>query len=130
MKKFCPCGSRRTFDTCCKLYLQGTRGVDTPEQLVRARYTAYALGGYGDFLLRTWFPVTAKDLTAVELSIATQDWAGLEIRGSGVDGNAGWVEFCATYGRVAGVSSRLHEKSVFSRVAGSWLYIGGEVLTS
>ena len=130
MKKSCPCGSRDTLDACCKTYLDGTRRADTPEQLVRSRYTAYSLGGYGDFLLRTWFPVTAKGLTAAELSIVTQHWTGLEIRRSGVDGNAGWVEFCATYGSAAGVSSSLHEKSVFSRVAGSWLYIGGEVLTS
>ncbi|MFL3646100.1 MAG: YchJ family protein [Cellvibrionales bacterium] len=130
MIKTCSCGSRQTFEACCKPHLDGIRRADIPEQLVRSRYTAYALGGYGDFLLRTWFPVTAKGLIAAELSIVTQHWTGLEIRGSGIDGHAGWVEFRATYGSAAGVSSSLHEKSVFSRVAGSWLYIGGEVLKS
>ena len=129
MRKSCRCGSRESFSDCCKPLLDGRHSSVTPEQLVRSRYTAYALGGYGDYLLQTWFPATAKGLTAADLSVVTRNWTALKIFASGVDGNTGWVDFRATHQSASGPSI-LHEKSVFTCAAGIWLYIGGEILSS
>ena len=38
----CPCGSGKTFATCCEPILNLATKAETAEQLMRARYTAYA----------------------------------------------------------------------------------------
>jgi len=93
---------------------------------MRSRFSAYALGGYGDYLLKTWFAPMAKGLTAEELSKQGLQWVSLEVLGSGVTDKQGWVEFKATY-REEGKIHVLHEKSVFTLSGDSWLYIGGEI---
>jgi SEC-C motif-containing protein len=93
---------------------------------MRSRYSAYALGGYGEYLLKTWFAPMAKGLNAGDLSQLDQQWLGLIVLGSGVAGNEGWVEFKASY-RDNNDVVEMHEKSVFTKVADRWFYIGGEV---
>ncbi len=93
---------------------------------MRSRFSAYALGGYGDYLLKTWFAPMAKGLTAEELSEQGLQWVSLEVLGSGVTDKQGWVEFKATY-REEGKTHVLHEKSVFTLSGDHWLYIGGEI---
>jgi SEC-C motif domain protein len=38
----CYCGSQRTFKQCCELIITGIKVAETPEQLMRSRYSAYA----------------------------------------------------------------------------------------
>ncbi len=94
---------------------------------MRSRYSAYALGNHGDYLLRTWFPATAQNLTAAELSQRSCDWFKLEVINKSQTGNAGIVEFEAHFCDAVGEAKILHEKSVFARVDGNWFYVGGEV---
>lgn len=93
---------------------------------MRSRFSAYALGGYGSYLLKTWFAPMAKGLTVEELSVQSLQWVSLEVLGSGATDNQGWVEFKATY-READQQHVLHEKSVFTLSGDCWLYIGGEI---
>jgi len=93
---------------------------------MRSRYSAYSLGGYGNYLLKTWFAPMAKDLSIEDLSRSDTEWVGLQIIDSGVSGNSGWVEFKAVYND----NSRpveMHEKSVFTLQGQRWFYVGGEV---
>ncbi|RZO19808.1 MAG: zinc chelation protein SecC [SAR92 clade bacterium] len=101
--------------------------ANTPEQLMRSRYSAYALGGFGEYLLKTWFPPMAKNLRVSELSEKTQQWIKLDVLGSGHTGTEGWVEFKAIYQTNSG-KSIMHEKSVFTRIEHQWFYIGGEII--
>lgn len=100
---------------------------------MRSRYSAYALGGYGDYLLRTWFPATAQGLSAIELSQRSCEWMKLEVLSKSQQGDDGIVEFKAWYrnpdesSSAEGPLALQHEKSVFKRVAGRWFYIGGEI---
>ncbi len=96
---------------------------------MRSRYSSYALGGHGDYLLRTWFPATAQNLSVVELSKRSCDWFKLDVLDKSQTGDAGIVEFRAHFHDTAGVANVLHEKSVFARVSGTWFYVGGEVET-
>ena len=64
----CICGSKKAFGACCARFLSGEQQAKTPEQLMRSRYSAYALGNHGEYLLRTWFPPTARGLSAAILS--------------------------------------------------------------
>lgn len=93
---------------------------------MRSRYCAYAIGGCGEYLLSTWFAPMARHLSSAELSQKNCEWLGLTVLNSGVDGDSGHVEFEARYRDQTQLAS-LHEKSVFTRVDGRWLYVGGEV---
>lgn len=123
----CPCGSEKSFEQCCGRYLQAGQNPKTPEQLMRSRYSAYALGGYGRYLLESWLPVTAPDLTEVALSQREVNWQKLEVISKSQKGDDGTVEFNAQFLNRDGESEVMHEKSVFKRIAGRWLYVGGEV---
>lgn len=96
---------------------------------MRSRFTAYALGGYGEYLLASWFPATAKGLTALELSQRNVEWLSLEVIGKSQQGDQGTVEFKATFrsNDSDGALDVMHEVSEFRRVKGRWWYVGGRV---
>lgn len=125
----CVCGSGKLFAKCCGRFLGGEQRARTPEQLMRSRYSAFALGDHGDYLLQTWFPATAAGLTSEALSMRSRDWIRLEVIAKSQQGDDGTVEFKAWYRREDGGVEAQHEKSVFRRAAGRWLYVGGEVST-
>lgn len=107
---------------------------------MRSRFTAYALGGYGDYLLNTWFPATAQGLTAEQLSHRELNWQKLEVLSKSQQGDEATVEFKAYYLPKASSSpgdgspaigdqhGLMHEVSEFRRVSGRWYYIGGRVM--
>jgi SEC-C motif domain protein len=116
----CPCGSGRTYPECCEP-LHQQRNAATPEALMRSRYSAYALGRI-DYLLATWHPSTAPG----DLELGPTKWLGLQVIEAQEQGDAGVVEFIATY-KVSGRLQRLHEVSRFVRESGQWLYIDGQM---
>tara|TARA_R110001599_G_scaffold353870_1_gene601397 strand:+ start:192109 stop:192522 length:414 start_codon:yes stop_codon:yes gene_type:complete len=130
MASQCACNSQKLFYDCCGRFLNGSQQAKTPEQLMRSRYSAYALGNHGEYLLRTWFPATARGLTAENLSQRSCDWLGLEIIAKEQKGDQGLVEFRAHYRDEGGDITVMQEKSVFQRISGRWLYVGGEVSTT
>ena len=87
---------------------------------MRSRYSAYVAGD-ADYLWRTWHPRTRPE----DVAVGAVTWSRLEIVdrvGGGVDDDAGEVEFLAHHR--AGV---LHERSRFSRRAGRWFYVDGDI---
>ena len=52
MASRCPCGTGQGYDACCARLHRGLIDADTPDVLVRARFSAFALGEIG-YLLRT-----------------------------------------------------------------------------
>ena len=50
--KACPCHSGEPYKTCCKPRHDGTQPAETPEALMRSRYSAFALG-LGQYLVDT-----------------------------------------------------------------------------
>lgn len=136
MNTACPCGKGKPFKQCCAPFIAGKDHARTAEQLMRSRFSAYAVGGCGEYLLRTWHPATAGELTAEELSEVSTDWCGLDILSKSQEGDKASVEFKAWYvvDKADAIAERdgqpvncLHEKSAFTRVAGRWLYVGGEI---
>lgn len=71
MNNQCICGKNIPFLQCCEPYLTGKAVASMPEELMRSRYSAYALGGYGEYLLKTWFPPMASGLTREPQATAT-----------------------------------------------------------
>lgn len=125
----CLCGKSAPFEKCCGRFLSGKEYAKTPEQLMRSRYCAYALGGYGEYLMATWLPATAQGLTAAELSEKTLNWQKLKIIASSQKGDNGVVEFEACYNDPENPHDTriMREISEFIRIKSRWYYIGGRV---
>lgn len=118
----CPCGSGDAYAACCGPLHDGSATAATARQLMRSRYSAYVLHDER-YLLRTWHPRTRPERVGFD---GAPQWSGLTVVAS-ADGREGerWgeVEFEAAF--VGGV---LHERSRFSRRAGRWVYVDGDVL--
>lgn len=127
--KSCVCGKPQPFAKCCDRFLSGKQNAKTPEQLMRSRFSAYAFGGYGEYLLSTWFPASAMGLTASKLSEKTVDWQRLEVISSSQKGDNGMVEFNAWFKQSSNSDEMeiMHEISEFVRIQSLWLYVGGKV---
>jgi SEC-C motif domain protein len=121
--KPCPCSSGKIFAVCCAPYLEGRSNPRTVKQLMRSRYSAFALGGHGDYLLQTWHPRTAPAVSAQDLGRADTLWTGLQIVDSQQRGNQGMVEFRASFLDADGKPDVHHEKSSFVREGGRWFYL-------
>ncbi|MFC9561006.1 YchJ family protein [Agromyces sp. NPDC056965] len=121
----CPCRSGSTFGECCGPLLARTADAPTAVQLMRSRYTAFAIGD-AEYLRATWHPETRP--ADLDLDDETT-WLALEIvateRGGPFDRD-GEVEFRATH-RSEGERGVLHERSRFLREDGRWFYVDGDV---
>jgi len=95
--------------------------ADSPEALMRSRYSAYVLGLI-DYLVATWHPSTAPG----DLELQPVKWLSLEVRHAQAHGDVGVVEFVARC-KVSGRAERMHELSRFVREQGRWYYIDGQV---
>lgn len=117
----CPCSSGHSYGNCCGPFHRGDAIPATPEQLMRSRYSAYAL--HNEFYLQqSWHSSTRS--AALELPVEMQ-WLGLHIIDAPApEGNQGWVEFSARF-RHAGRVEQLHERSRFVYEEGHWFYIDG-----
>lgn len=91
---------------------------------MRSRYSAYAQGGFGDYLLATWLPVSRAELNVAELSLRSIEWVRLEVVNKAQQGNEGLVEFKAYFLDADGDEQVHHEHSLFQRVRGEWFYVG------
>lgn len=128
-KKACICGKTKPFADCCGRFLSGAATPKTPEQLMRSRYAAYALGGYGEYLMSTWLPISVYGLSSAELSEKTLDWQRLEVIASSQQGDKGVVEFKAWYRRAPNLDDLdfMHEASDFVRIKSQWFYVGAQM---
>ena len=123
MRETCPCGTGRPYEACCGAIHDGRRVAATAGQLMRSRYSAFALGLEG-YLLESWHPSTRP--ASVDLDPA-MTWTGLVIedttKGSAWEDD-GTVRFAASWesGRHAGV---LRETSRFALLDGRWVYVNG-----
>ena len=123
----CPCGKNKLFTQCCGRYLSSKQHAKTAEQLMRSRYCAYALGGYGKYLLETWHPLMTERLTIESLSQKQHEWVQLEIINKTQTGDSATVEFNAHYITPENEQCVLHENSYFQRIKGRWLYVGANI---
>ena len=119
----CPCYSGQTFDRCCERFISHRELPENATQLMRSRYSAFALEDR-DYLLETWHP----DLRPTQLSFDSGiRWLGLEIMESEEHGKKALVEFEASL-LLQGEVSAMHERSEFVLQQGRWLYTTGEQL--
>lgn len=88
---------------------------------MRSRYSAFVLG-LDDWLFTTWHPRTRPEDVRTDPGTV---WTGLEIVATadgGPEDETGEVEFVARW-----QGGQMHERSRFSRRAGRWMYVDGDV---
>ncbi|MCE1186353.1 MAG: SEC-C domain-containing protein [Rhodocyclales bacterium] len=122
----CPCGTPRTYATCCGALIDDGAPAPTAEALMRSRYTAFTLGREA-YLLATWHPSQRPASLDLAAENPPPRWLGLQVKQTLlIDETHAIVEFVARY-KIGGRAHRLHETSRFERVDGHWLYVDGDI---
>ena len=131
-KDVCPCGSGKTYGTCCEPIIKGTAKATTAEALMRARYSAYVKQEI-PFIINSCEEgdkIAEIDRKATEDWSKRSTWHGLRIlrtEKGGEQDDAGIVEFEATFTDKGGVRGVHHETGRFKKIGGTWLYSEGSV---
>lgn len=125
----CPCGSGHSAGDCCLAIIHGLRPAATAEELMRARYSAYATVAI-DFITASTHPEQRHRYNAAGARqwAEQSQWLGLEIiacTGGGREDRQGTVEFVARFRDKAG-EQRHHERASFARHDGQWYFVNGE----
>lgn len=119
----CPCLSGLPYDSCCGRLHREAATAQTAEQLMRSRYSAFAVGDT-DYLLATWHPSTRPGSLELDDDRRWYRLDVLRIELGGPFDTTGVVEFRA-YHRSTGGKGSQHEVSRFVREGGCWLYVDG-----
>ncbi len=125
----CPCGSGADYPECCEPIIRGERQAGTPEEVMRARYSAYAMKET-EYLLSSLDPEKRQDHDAESTRqwAENAEWHGLEIintEGGGPEDEEGDVEFRATF-TYKGDRETHHELAHFRKDNDTWYYLEGE----
>ena len=123
----CPCGAGLPLAECCGPLHDGTRVASTAEQLMRARFAAFAVGNPG-YLLATWHVTTRPADLHLDNDLR---WTALDVvatTGGMLLSAEGTVELRAHYRR-NGTAGVQHERSRFLREHGRWWYLDGVSLS-
>lgn len=127
----CHCGSGLSYDACCEPIINGTTQADTPEKLMRARYSAH-VAVKTDFLFASTHPDHRQgyDHQGTGDWAAKSEWHGLEIIAAGnvgAEDKTGQVEFIASYNDHEG-AHRHHELAQFEKLDGTWYFCDGTLV--
>lgn len=121
----CPCGRPLSLEKCCGRYISGEAIPETPEDLMRSRYTAFATHAIA-YLVDTHHPDTRGEIDRAEVERYSRgmQWLRLDVlaceEGQAGD-EQGWVEFMARFRQ--GKDEKLHhERSLFRRHHGRWFF--------
>jgi len=125
-KLVCLCGSAKPLTRCCLGVIEGDIKAQSAEQLMRSRYSGYALGK-AKYILKSWHFSTRP--AQLELN-PSQKWCGLKVLTCrDTKDKTAYVEFIASY-RFSGEMGQIHERSRFVLEAGEWFYVDGEQIDS
>ena len=124
----CPCGNKKPYVECCEPVIKGTRKAATPEECMRARYSAYTQVEV-DFIRESTLPSKRSDHDeeGTRQWAQNSEWTGLEIiraDGDEEDEKRGTVEFIASFSE-KGQARQHHELASFVKKDGVWYFEDG-----
>ena len=124
----CYCGAEKSYTSCCQPFHQSKLHADTPEKLMRSRYSAYVVGNI-DYIADTNDKSGADDFDreAAETWSKQSEWLGLEV----VAAKGNEVEFKAHF-KSGGKEVTHHEVSLFrfDEPLKRWYYADGKDIRS
>lgn len=122
----CACGNQQPYLACCGRFIESGETPQTPEELMRSRYTAYTRVNI-DYIERTMRSPALDRFDANETRkwAASLKWERLNVVDSHTEGDKGYVEF---YAHFKGNNKKyaMREVSEFHRIEGAWYYVNGE----
>lgn len=134
----CYCCTGKPFADCCEPLLTGKRKAESPEVLMRSRYSAFCTHN-SEYIRTTHHPnyQTEDDGDPLDQALKTTQWLGLKI----IETQGDTVEFCAFYrdltdsgvlsaesSKAAPTAQQLHEQSHFVCENDEWFYTEGTML--
>lgn len=128
MSNSCPCGSSIPISLCCDAIISGKRKAITAEELMRSRYVAFSQAN-AEYLMQSQHSETRRisEMRDIQKWAKSVKWMGLAIlntRAGTANDETGYVEFRAFYIE-SGQVQQIHEKSLFKRENGKWVYFSG-----
>ena len=122
----CICGNEKSFDECCSDIIYGKRAPNSPEELMRSRYSAYVRAD-GRYLVESAVKANRyeDDAALIQDFSNSVEWLKLDVLNAQDDK----VEFKAYYKDEEGIKV-LHEKSNFIIEDNIWRYKDGELYNS
>ncbi|MEA1983719.1 MAG: YchJ family metal-binding protein [Campylobacterota bacterium] len=122
----CICGNLTPFEECCAPLISHQCQPETPQQLMRSRYSAYVKSDAKYLVFSSVCEnQTEEDMVDIENFSSQVEWLKLDVINA-IDER---VEFKAYYRDKDGVQV-LHEKSNFVLVDGVWKYKDGALYNS
>lgn len=129
-KEKCPCGSKKDFSECCELYISGKQSAQTPEALMRSRYSAYTKGNIS-YIQKTMCGTASQGFNANKAKkwAKKSHWLGLKvIKIHQENRKKGYVEFIARY-RIKQKENKIRECSEFHYIDNCWYYVDGKMIS-
>lgn len=132
----CPCGTDRTYALCCQPLILAEKQAISPEQLMRSRYSAYAVNE-PEYIYQTYSIVSQAEQSIDDIKqwASVTKWLKLIIHHTSdykaaiANKDYAQVEFSAFYQHL-GRLWQMREKSNFIFEQQVWLYHDGEVSES
>jgi SEC-C motif-containing protein len=130
----CPCGSEIEFYSCCLPIIEGGIKANSPEQLMRSRYSAYA-GNFTHYIYNSYAKSSKKNQSIDEISSWAKEtrWLRLDITDSSpfkkvhiTNQRLPTVNFTAYY-RHENNFFQMSENSRFILEDQQWRYMDGDV---
>ncbi|MDB4297758.1 YchJ family metal-binding protein [Flavobacteriaceae bacterium] len=122
----CPCGSSKSFSSCCEPIHKDIFKAKTPEMLMRSRYSAFTIANI-DYLLSSHHSSTrpTKEANEIKEWATNVKWIKLEVLETNIiDNTEGFVTFKAHFSE-NNKSEVIFEKSRFVKENNHWTYIDG-----
>ncbi|MDR0229979.1 MAG: YchJ family protein [Flavobacteriaceae bacterium] len=118
----CPCGSGKLYQDCCQPYIDNSECPNTSEQLMRSRYTAYALAK-ATYIIDTTHPRVrhTHSKKAIMQWAQENEWLELQV----VKSEENRVIFKAYFKDSNQVTHCHFENSVFEKLGDKWYYLSG-----
>ena len=125
----CPCGSGKNYSECCGPLIKGEHFVQTAEELMRSRYSAYVKQEI-TYIVNTILPEKLGDFDEEGIRRWSEkaQWQKLEIlnvEDGGLNDTEGKVEFIAQY-IDKGKTNKHHEIGKFKKYNNRWYYHDAE----
>ncbi len=123
----CPCGSGLPYKECCGKLHSGEKIAQNPEELLRGRFSGYALG-VGEYVRDSWHPDFRPNLTPKQMvsDLKKMKLTKLEILDTKIEGNTGKIDYIARF-RIGVRYGALHEAANYVYENGKWFYTDGKV---
>jgi SEC-C motif-containing protein len=120
----CFCHSGLNYSECCEPFHKKIKLPNTPKELMRSRYSAYALG-LADYIIDTTHPesplfeknIEKWNRSILEFSNSTR-FIGLDIENES-DNKVTFFAILNTLGK----DTSFRERSLFKKEDGKWLYV-------